>query len=66
MAKKTIFVSDPYREVCYLCCERTQVVACHFPVDAATNRVASTRLCKNCLGDVIRRLMNALPQGIAR
>lgn len=62
---KRIVVTDPYREVCYVCGQRTQVVAIHLPCDLVTNAKSSTRLCRTCCQSLAVRLLppNGCPAG---
>ena len=60
--KHEVYISEPYREVCYVCGQRKQVVALHFPVDLGGRAVSSTRLCQACATAVARRLLPAPPE----
>lgn len=52
----TVFVSEPYREVCYVCRHRTQVRAVHVPNSLTEKDTISTRLC-HCCSLVLARLL---------
>ena len=63
MTEKRLFVSDLYREVCYLCQQRKQVVAIHVPCDVAMQGVNSTRLCRDSSVSLARLLLKKCAGG---
>lgn len=60
--RNRVCISDPYREVCFVCRERRLVVALQFPIDLIGYEVGSIRLCQACATDVARRLLPAHPE----
>jgi hypothetical protein len=65
MGQKRLFVSEPYREACYLCQQRKQVVAIHVPCGLATQAVGSTRLCRECAVSLARLLIERCAGGVS-
>jgi len=53
----TLFVSNSYREVCYVCGHRTQVIAVHVPNNLMAKDTTSTRLCHGCSLELVRLLL---------